>query len=92
MRDNKLISWTAFALFLLAVALLVTPIITSAIGQRMVSSEGALWAAGGVALLAVITGLVGIKTGGGKIAALGGVLVLLLVVLVTPAGLGLVGW
>lgn len=85
MFDNKLIAWTAFTLFVLAVA--VTGVLVfSPILERfgIVSPNGALWVMGILALLATVTGFMAFKTPQGKVAAIGGLLLLMAIVFVTP--------
>ena len=85
MVDNKFTAWTAFALLALAVAVTVL-LIFSPILERydIVSPEGALWVIGALALLATATGLVAFKMQPGKVAAIGGLLLLIAIVFVTP--------
>jgi hypothetical protein len=50
----------------------------------IVSSEGALWVIGALALLATVTGFVAFKTPQGKVAAISGLPLLMAIVFVTP--------
>lgn len=85
MVDNKFIAWMAFALLALAVAVMVLVIFSPILDRDgIVSSEGALWVIGALALLATVTGFVAFKTPQGKVAAIGGLLLLIAIVFVTP--------
>jgi len=85
MSDNKFIAWTGFTLFVLAVAVIVLVIVFPAIQRYdIVSPEAALWVAGALALLSTGTGFLAFKTPQGKVAAIGGLLLLIAILVVTP--------
>jgi len=83
MESNRLIPWTAFTLFVLAIVVIVFAPTLAQLGLP-VSSEGAVWVTGVLALLSAILGFIAFKTPQGKIAAIGGVLLLLAVLFITP--------
>jgi hypothetical protein len=85
MVDNRFVAWTAFTLFALAVAVALV-LVFSPLFERfdIISPEGALWVVGTLALLATVTGFVAFKTPQGKVAAIGGLLLLLAILFVTP--------
>ena len=85
MGDNKFIAWTAFTLFVLAVAVMALVIFFPAIERYdIVSPEAALWVVGALSLLSTVTGFLAFKTRQGKIAAIGGLLLLIAILFVTP--------
>jgi hypothetical protein len=85
MGSNRLVSWTAFTLFVLAVLVVVLLVFTPTLAQFGISfSDAAIWVIGVLALLSAILGFVGFRTPQGKIAAIGGVLLLLAVLFITP--------
>jgi hypothetical protein len=87
MRSNRLVSWTAFTLFVLAVAVTVLVVFAPTLAQfGLPVSEAAVWVIGVLALLSAILGFIAFKTPQGKIAAIGGVVLLLAVLVVTPIG------
>ncbi len=85
MRSSKPIGWTSFVLFCLSVliliALLVLPSIKSIEGSN---PEAFLWIIGGLSLISTVLGFVSFKTPQGKIGAIGGLVLLALVLFVTP--------
>jgi hypothetical protein len=85
MVDNKFIAWTAFTLFVLALAI-AAALVFSPILERfdLISPQAALWVMGALALMATGTGFVAFKTPQGKVAAVGGLLLLLAILFVTP--------
>lgn len=85
MGSNRLISWTAFTLFVLAVVIVVLLVFAPILEQLgLPISDAALWVIGVLALLSTILGFIAFKTPQGKIAAIGGVLLLLAVLFITP--------
>ena len=85
MRDSKLVGGSALALLILAVAVLLLGVLFSGIfSQGGISPEVAMWAAGGLAIMATVLGLIAFRTPAGKVAAIGGFLLLMLILLVTP--------
>ena len=85
MFDNRFVAWTAFTLFVLAVVVALV-LVFSPLLERfdVISPEGALWVVGALAFLATVTGFVAFKTPQGKVAAIGGLLLLIAVLFVTP--------
>lgn len=78
MGDNEFIAWTAFALFVLAVAVMVLMFFSPALERYVVvSSQVGVWVVGTLALLATATGFLAFKRSHGKIAALGGLFLLI---------------
>ena len=86
MGSNGFISWTAFTLFVLAVVVAVLVVIAPTLAQfgLPISEAVAIWVIGVLALLSAILGFLAFKTPQGKIAAIGGVLLLLAVLYITP--------
>jgi hypothetical protein len=86
MGSNRFISWTAFTLFVLAVVVAVLVVIAPTLAPigLPISEAVAIWVIGVLALLSAILGFLAFKTPQGKIAAIGGVLLLLAVLYVTP--------
>jgi hypothetical protein len=85
MESDKLISWTAFASFVLAVAMVILAVFAPTFSQFGIDiSEVVLWVIGILSVLSVILGIVAFKTTQGKIAAIGGVVILLAVLFITP--------
>ena len=85
MVDNKFIAWTAFTLFVLAVAVALVLVFAPLLDLfDVISPEGALWVVGVLAFSAMATGFVAFKTPQGKVAAIGGLLLLIAVLFVTP--------
>lgn len=89
MDNNNLISWTAFTLFVLAVAAAFLTVFAPGLNQLgWLMSEMALWVMGLLALLSVVLGFVAFKTPQGKIASIGGIVFLLAVLYITPLARG----
>jgi len=85
MESNRLIPWTAFTLFVLAIVVAVLIIFAPTLAQLgLPISEAAVWVIGVLALLSAILGFLAFKTPQGKIAAIGGVLLLLAVLFIIP--------
>lgn len=85
MNRNTLIRWTGFALFALAlVIMLASVLILPILNPEFVNPEAGLIASGGCALIATALGFLIFRTAQGKIAAIGGLLLMLLVAFVTP--------
>jgi len=85
MGSNRFIARTAFALLVLAVAVMVLVIFSPILDRDgIVSSEDALWLIGALALMATVTGFVAFKTSQGKAAAISGLLLSLAIIFVTP--------
>ena len=85
MVDNKFIAWTAFTLFALAVAVALV-LVFSPLLERfdIISPQGVLWIVGTLALSATAAGFAAFKTPQGKVAAIGGLLLLIAILFVTP--------
>ena len=86
MESNRLIPWTAFTLFVLAIVITVLLVFAPTLAQLglLISSEVAVWVIGVLALLFAILGFIAFKTPQGKIAAIGGVVLLLAVLFIIP--------
>jgi hypothetical protein len=85
MNRNTLIGWTGFALFALALVIMLTAVfIMPILNLEFVNPEAGLLASGGCALIATVLGFLVFRTTQGKIASIGGLLLVLLVALVTP--------
>lgn len=85
MGSNKLVSWTAFTAFALAIVIAVLLVFAPTLAQFGLSvSAAAVWVIGVLALLSTILGLIAFRTSQGKIAAIGGVVLLLAVLYITP--------
>jgi hypothetical protein len=85
MSDNKLVSRTAFTLFALAVVLLILTVFTPLLEWLNINSaEPALWVIGFLSLLSTVLGFSSFKTPQGKIAAIGGAILLLVILVFTP--------
>jgi len=86
MESNRLIPWTAFTLFVLAIVVTVLIVLAPTLAQLglPVSSEVAVWVIGILALLSAILGFIAFRSPQGKIAAIGGVLLLLAVLFIIP--------
>ena len=92
MGSSKLVSWTAFALFVVAVVLAVLLVFAPALAQLgLILPDGAVWVIGALALLSAVLGFVSFRTPQGKIAAIGGVLLLLAVLFVIPTSMTITG-
>lgn len=82
---NTLIGWAGFALFALALVIMLASVfILPIFNPEFVNPEAGLIASGVCALIATVLGFLAFRTTQGKIAAIGGLLLVLLVVLVTP--------
>ncbi len=89
MRSSRIISWTGFGLFILAVLLLVPVVFAPTLAQYGLSLSGAgSWVIGVLALISSVLGFLAFRTPQGKVAAIGGLLLLLAILLVTPATTG----
>ncbi len=85
MARNTLIGWTGFALFVLAlVIMLASVLVLPILNLEFVNPEAGLIASGGCALIATVLGFLAFRTTQGKIALIGGLLLVLLVTFVTP--------
>ena len=85
MQSNRLIPWTAFTLFVLAVAVGLLAVLAPTLSLfGLVVSEAAVWVIGILALLSTILSFIAFSTPQGKIAAIEGVLLLLAVLFITP--------
>jgi len=85
MGDNRFIPWMAITLSGLAVAIMVLVIFFPAIERyELVSPGGAFWVLGALALLVTVTGFLAFTTPQSKAAAVGGLLLLIAIILVTP--------
>jgi len=85
MRNNSLISRTAFALFILGVVVMVLGLLTPILEHfGLPVSEAVVWVIGVLALLSATMGFLAFKTPQGKIATIGGVLLLLAVLFLIP--------
>ncbi len=85
MFDNKFIAWTSFSLWLLALVLFLLPIVFPGILYNgWLSPEAAFFAVGVPALLSAAFGFMSFRTPQGKIGAVGGLILLLVVLVVTP--------
>jgi hypothetical protein len=86
MSDNKFISWTAFVLFTLTVVTLLLSVCTPLLERiTFLNPEALLWVMGGFFLLSTVLGFISFKTPQGKIAAIGGAVLFLMLLIVTPA-------
>jgi hypothetical protein len=85
MGDNTSIAWMTITYFVLAGALMVLVILFPAIELLDVVSPGsALWVIGALALLGASAGFLAFRRPQGKLAALGGLLPLAVILWVTP--------
>lgn len=85
MESNRLIPWTAFTLFILAMGVAMLMVFAPTLAQfGLLISGAAIWVLGVLALLSAILGLIAFKTPQGKIAAIGGTLLLLAILFVVP--------
>jgi hypothetical protein len=85
MTRNTLIGWTGFALFVLAlVIMLASVLILPILNPEFINPEAGLIASGVCALIATVLGLLVFRTTQGKIAGIGGLLLVLLVAFATP--------
>jgi hypothetical protein len=85
MRSSKLIGWTSFALFCLSVLILIALLILPAIELSAgVNPEAFLWIIGGLSLISSVLGFVSFNTPQGKIGAIGGLVLLAMVLFATP--------
>lgn len=85
MGDNRSIGWMTITRFVLAGALMVLVILFPAIELFEVVSPGsALWVIGALALLGAAAGFLALRRPQGKLAALGGLLLLAVILWVTP--------
>lgn len=90
MRDSKFVGWTAFGLFALAEVVMVVLVLSPTIDRYdIVSPEIALWVVGALALLATPTGFLAFQRPQGKIAAVGGLLLLVAILWITPVSFGI---
>src|SRR5258708_3349836 len=86
MRESAFIGWSGFALFVLAIAILVLLIFMPALGRYdIVSPEAGGFVGGVLALLATVIGFVGFKTAQGKVAAIGGLVLVAILGVVLPS-------
>ena len=85
MSSNKVLGWTAFALLVVAVLIITVVVFTSILEQlSFINPVAGLWAAGVLALVAAVAGFLSFKTPQGKVAAVGGTLLVIAIVFVTP--------
>lgn len=86
MSDNKFIAWAAFVLFALTVVVLILTVSTSLLERiDFLNPEALLWIMGAFFLISTILGFISFKTPQGKIAAIGGAVLFLMLLIVTPA-------
>jgi hypothetical protein len=92
MASNRLVSWTAFALFAIAVGVAAMLVFAPVLAQfGFILSDGALWVIGALALVSAVLGFFGFKTPQGRLAAVGGVLLLFAVLFVIPTSMTITG-
>ena len=85
MSSNKVLGWLAFALLALAVLVIALVIFASVFEQlSFINPETGLWVAGLLGLVAAVTGFLSFRTPQGKVAAVGGTLIVIAMLLVTP--------
>lgn len=85
MGSNMFISRTAFTLFVLAVVIVVLGLFAPILEQIGLPVSGAIvWVISVLALLSAALGFMAFKTALGKIASIGGVLLLLAVLFLVP--------
>jgi len=92
MVSKWLVSWAAFALFAIAVGLAAMLVFAPVLAQfGLILSDGALWVIGALALVSAALGFVGFRTPQGRLAAVGGVLLLFAVLFVIPTSSTITG-
>ena len=85
MSTNRVLGWTAFVLLVVAMLVIALVVFTSIFEQLSFINPGAgLWAAGVLALVAAVTGFLSFGTPQGKVASVGGTLMVIAILLVTP--------
>src|SRR4051812_48506928 len=85
MKDNTFIGWSGFALFVLSIGTLMLLMFSPLLEQfHIINVEAGAFVAGVLALLATIFGFVGFRTQPGKVAAIGGLVLVLILALVLP--------
>jgi len=87
MRDNKYLAWTSFIFFLLSTGITLLFLIFATVGSDFIENPGIIIPIVGVfSLLATITGFLAFKLPQAKAGGVGGLILLLLVLFVTPIG------
>ena len=87
MTHSRFVARIAFAQFALAVSIMTLGTCFPVLESFGMSNAGSLlWVVGTLALLATATGFLRLRCPQGKVAALGGLLLLIAVVLVLPLG------
>lgn len=86
MKDNKYLAWTSFVLFGLSVGiLLISLLFSSAFSSINVNPGFLIFMIGAFSLLAMIMGFLSFKAPQAKAGGIGGLVLLLLVLFITPA-------
>lgn len=87
MRDNKYLAWMAFILFVLSIGLILLFVLFSSVLGDLIENPGmVILAIGAFSLLAMLMGFLAFRTPQAKVGAIGGLVLLLLVLFITPIG------
>ena len=87
MRDNKYLAWASFALFALSAIITFLFFFLAALGIDFIENPGAIvLLVGAFSLVAAITGFLSFKLPQAKAGAVGGLVLFLMVLLITPVG------
>lgn len=85
MFQNKFIGWSAFTLFVLATSIMILLMFYPAIERfRIINPEAGVLVAAILALMAIITGILAFKTPQGKVAMIGGLVLVGVVAIIMP--------
>jgi hypothetical protein len=85
MPSSKLIGWTSFVLFGLSILILIALLLSPAIGDfEGANPDAFLWIIGVLSLISSVLGFVSFRTPQGKVGAIGGLVLLALVLFLTP--------
>lgn len=90
LRNSKLVGWIALGVLITAVVVLLSGVLFSDIlSEGGLTAEFAMWAAGGLAAVSVVLGLISFRSPAGKVATIGGLALVALVLLIAPVRSGL---
>lgn len=87
MTNNKFLAWTSFSLFFLSVGIILSLVLASPVISDYIDNPVIfIYVIGTFSLLAAIMGILAFKAPQAKVGAIGGLVLLLLVLFVTPVG------
>jgi hypothetical protein len=85
LRDNSFVGWSGFGLFVLAIAILVLLVFQPVLERyNIINVEAGTFVAGVLSVIGTIVGFVAFKTAQGKVAAIGGLVLVVILAIVLP--------